>query len=67
MEMLLGGRATNGALRSKTKIVCTLGPVSRSVEMIEKLLKAGMNVARFNFSHGSHSYHKKLSIISELP
>ncbi|CAA0386653.1 putative pyruvate kinase [Arabidopsis thaliana] len=59
MEMLLGGQATNGALRSKTKIICTLGPVSRSVEMIEKLLKAGMNVARFNFSHGSHSYHQE--------
>ncbi|XP_023639190.1 pyruvate kinase, cytosolic isozyme isoform X2 [Capsella rubella] len=40
MEMILGGQATNGALRSKTKIVCTLGPASRSVEMIEKLLKA---------------------------
>ncbi|XP_010427375.1 PREDICTED: pyruvate kinase, cytosolic isozyme-like isoform X2 [Camelina sativa] len=40
MEMLLGGQATKGALRSKTKIVCTLGPASRSVEMIEKLLKA---------------------------
>ncbi|XP_059649947.1 pyruvate kinase, cytosolic isozyme-like [Cornus florida] len=43
--------------RPKTKIVCTLGPASRSVEIIEKLLKTGMNVARFNFSHGSHSYH----------
>lgn len=45
--------------RSKTKIVCTLGPASRSVEMIEKLLRAGMNVARFNFSHGSHAYHQE--------
>ena len=43
----------------KTKIVCTLGPQSRSVEMIERLLRAGMNVARFNFSHGTHAYHQE--------
>ncbi|KAI7752243.1 hypothetical protein M8C21_023164 [Ambrosia artemisiifolia] len=45
--------------RPKTKIVCTLGPASRSVPMVEKLLKAGMNVARFNFSHGSYDYHQE--------
>lgn len=48
-----------GWKRPKTKIVCTLGPASRSVEVIEKLLRAGMNVARFNFSHGSHAYHQQ--------
>jgi hypothetical protein len=42
----------------KTKIVCTLGPKSRDVAVIEKLLRAGMSVARFNFSHGSHEYHQ---------
>lgn len=43
----------------KTKIVCTLGPASENEQMIEKLFKAGMNVARLNFSHGTHSAHKK--------
>ncbi|KAI5054676.1 hypothetical protein GOP47_0029821 [Adiantum capillus-veneris] len=43
----------------KTKIVCTLGPKSRDVPIIENLLRAGMSVARFNFSHGSHEYHQE--------
>lgn len=44
--------------RALMQVVCTLGPVSRSVEVLEELLKAGMSVARFNFSHGSHDYHQ---------
>ena len=44
----------------KTKIVCTLGPSSNSSEMIEKMVGAGMNVARLNFSHGTHEEHKKV-------
>ncbi|HAM05076.1 MAG TPA: pyruvate kinase [Megasphaera sp.] len=43
----------------KTKIVCTLGPSSNTPEIIEKMIQAGMNVARFNFSHGSHAEHKQ--------
>ncbi|HVA95831.1 MAG TPA: pyruvate kinase [Candidatus Dormibacteraeota bacterium] len=39
------------------KIVCTLGPVSNSSEMIERLMRAGMDVARLNFSHGTHEIH----------
>jgi len=38
----------------RTKIVCTIGPVSKSLELIKKLIKSGMDVARLNFSHGSH-------------
>jgi len=58
-KVLMGGRMEKKGVKAKTKIVCTLGPSSRSVEMLEKLLKAGMNVARFNFSHGSHYYHQE--------
>ena len=43
----------------RTKIVCTLGPSSNTVGGIEGLLRAGMNVVRINFSHGSHEDHKK--------
>ena len=43
----------------KTKIICTLGPSSESEEKLREIMLAGMNVARFNFSHGSHEEHKK--------
>jgi pyruvate kinase len=40
-----------------SKIVCTIGPASRSAKIIDRLLQAGMDVARLNFSHGSHAEH----------
>jgi|TARA_B110000263_G_scaffold96449_2_gene84268 pyruvate kinase len=48
----------------KTKIVCTIGPSSESIEIINDLLNAGMNVARINLSHGNNDDHRK--IISNL-
>jgi pyruvate kinase len=43
----------------RAKIVCTLGPASRSPEVIGQLMDAGLNVARLNFSHGSHEDHAR--------
>jgi pyruvate kinase len=45
----------------KTKIVCTLGPACWSEEGLGELLDAGLNVARFNFSHGDHEGHTEVS------
>src|SRR4051795_1938120 len=42
----------------RAKIVCTLGPATSSLEQVTALVEAGMDVARLNFSHGSHADHK---------
>ena len=44
----------------RTKIICTLGPASCDEATIAEMLQNGMNVARFNFSHGNHDYHQKM-------
>ncbi|MGA1819964.1 MAG: pyruvate kinase [Thermoplasmatota archaeon] len=47
-------------LTRKTKIVCTIGPVTDDREMLGKLMDAGMDVARLNFSHGDHDRHRRI-------
>ena len=59
------------ACMRKTKIICTIGPASESEEKLRELMLAGMNVARFNFSHGSHKeqlvkYNRVLKVRKEL-
>lgn len=51
----------------RTKIVCTLGPASETKEVLSKLVESGMNVARLNFSHGSHEEHKvKMDLVKKV-
>jgi pyruvate kinase len=44
----------------RTSIICTIGPKTNSVEAINSLRKAGLNVVRMNFSHGSYEYHQSV-------
>lgn len=51
----------------KTKIICTIGPASENEETLTKMCQAGMDVARLNFSHGSHEEHqKKIDLIKKV-
>ncbi len=51
------GQTEAGVQRRRTKIVATLGPVSRDERVLERLLEAGMDVARINLSHGTTAEH----------
>ena len=56
-----------GYIMKKTKIVCTIGPASGTKETLCRMADAGMNVARLNFSHGTHEDHKKkIELIKEV-
>ena len=49
------------------KVVATIGPASESEELLEKLILSGMNVARMNFSHGTHQQHaERIKLIRKL-
>ena len=51
----------------KTKVICTIGPSSENEEVLTRMFEAGMNVARLNFSHGSHEEHqKKIDLIKRV-
>ena len=51
----------------KTKIICTIGPASDNEETLTKMCEAGMNVARLNFSHGTHEQHQaKIDLIKRV-
>ena len=58
--VILRGKMSDMIPIRNAKIVCTIGPASSSPRVIERLIKAGMDVARLNFSHGTHDEHKKV-------
>ena len=51
----------------KTKIICTIGPACEHEDVLTRMIKAGMDVARLNFSHGSHEEHQgKIDLIKKV-
>jgi len=57
----------SGMFERRTKIVCTIGPATSSSAVIEQLVRAGMNVARLNLSHGTYKEHARyLQVVRKL-
>ena len=51
----------------RTKIICTIGPASENEEVLTRMCEAGMNVARLNFSHGTHEEQQnKINLIKKV-
>ncbi|MDZ5010477.1 pyruvate kinase, partial [Clostridium perfringens] len=51
----------------KTKMICTVGPASENPEILSKIIEAGMNASRHNFSHGDHEEHaQRINLVKEL-
>ena len=54
-------------MNKRTKIVCTMGPACDDDNILREMIKAGMNVARFNFSHGSHEeQHERMARVKRI-
>ena len=54
-------------MKKRTKVVCTMGPNTNNRELLRKLIQNGMDVARFNFSHGDHAEHKhRMDLVKQL-
>lgn len=61
------GNFSGGKDMRKTKIICTIGPACENEEVLTQMCLAGMNVARLNFSHGSHEEHQmKIDLIKKV-
>ena len=60
-------QSKRSAKMRKTKIICTIGPASENEEILTRMCRSGMNVARLNFSHGTHEEHqKKFDLVKQV-